>query len=530
MTDRLPPGWAVVGVDDLVSSSRDVTDGPFGSNLKTEHYTADGAFVVRLQNIGDGEFIHAPAYISLHHFEHLRKHDVQSGDVVVAMLGADLPRACVVPQSLGPAIVKADCVRLRPDGAKADSRYVSWCLNSSVVREQAEELVHGVGRPRLGLKWFRMLRLPLAPPPEQKRIIDVLESYLSRLDAAIASLERVQAKLKAYRASVLKAAVEGRLVRTEAELARQEKREYEPASMLLRRILEERRRRWEEAELARLTKAGKAPKDDRWKAKYEEPEALDTSTLPQLPEGWCWAPAAAFYWDGGYGTSEKCAEKAEGPAVLRIPNVVDGRVTLEDLKYCEMPGSLADDGAVEPGDFLFVRTNGSKALVGKGALVTERFSEPHYFASYLIRLRLVTCEDVSTWFALVWNSWMVRNQLLIVAASSAGQHNVSLSSAAGFSVALAPSLEQGRILAEVSRLLSTTEAVECEVSKNLVRNRRLRQSILKWAFEGKLVDQDPTDEPAEQLLARIRAERAATAPEPKRPRAAKSPRKKKVTA
>ena len=117
-----------------------------------------------------------------------------------------------------------------------------------------------------------------SPASEQRRIVEAIDSYLTRLDDAVASLERVQAKLKAYRASVLKAAVEGRLVPTEASLARAEKRDYEPAEALLARILKERRRRWEEAELAKLKAAGKTPKDDKWKARYEEPVAPDTST------------------------------------------------------------------------------------------------------------------------------------------------------------------------------------------------------------------------------------------------------------
>ena len=87
----------------------------------------------------------------------------------------------------------------------------------------------------------------------------------------------------------LRGSVRGRLVPTEAALAKQEQRDYEPASVLLDRILGERRRLWEEAELARLTKAGKPPKDDKWKAKYEQPAAPDPSKLPPLPEGWCWA-------------------------------------------------------------------------------------------------------------------------------------------------------------------------------------------------------------------------------------------------
>ena len=91
----------------------------------------------------------------------------------------------------------------------------------------------------------------------------------------MAALRRAQANLKRYRASVLKDACEGRLVPTEAELARSEGREYEPADVLLERILAERRARWESQEKRR--------------GKYKEPSAPDTSALPELPEGWVWA-------------------------------------------------------------------------------------------------------------------------------------------------------------------------------------------------------------------------------------------------
>src|SRR5207253_1976546 len=147
-------------------------------------------------------------------------------------------------------------------------------LNSHSLRRQADELIHGVGRPRLGLRWLKTLQFPLAPLPEQHRIVEGIESYFSRLDDAVATLERVQRNLKRYRASVLKAAVEGRLVPTEAELARAEGRDYEPASVLLERILAERRRRWQEAD---------------GRGKYHEPVAPNTAELPELPEGWCWA-------------------------------------------------------------------------------------------------------------------------------------------------------------------------------------------------------------------------------------------------
>ena len=116
--------------------------------------------------------------------------------------------------------------------------------------------------------------LPLPPFPEQRRIVAEIEKQFTRLDAAVAALRRTRANLKRYRASVLHAACSGELVPTEAELARAEGREYEPADVLLERILAERRARWEAQEKRR--------------GKYQEPAAPDTSDLPTLPEGWVW--------------------------------------------------------------------------------------------------------------------------------------------------------------------------------------------------------------------------------------------------
>ena len=127
---------------------------------------------------------------------------------------------------------------------------------------------------RVKLTTFR-LPLPLPPLPEQRRIVAEIEKQFTRLDASVAALKRTQANLKRYRASVLKAACEGTLVPTEAELARAEGRDYEPADRLLDRILAERRARWES--------------QDKRRGQYKEPAAPDTSDLPELPEGWVWA-------------------------------------------------------------------------------------------------------------------------------------------------------------------------------------------------------------------------------------------------
>src|SRR5450830_1535658 len=168
----LPDGWVNCQVEELAATEpASLTDGPFGSNLKTSHYAQAGPRVIRLQNIGDGTFVDESAYISEDHFERLRRHEALGGDVVIAMLGEKLPRACVVPHYVGRAIVKADCVRLRVHRELSTPSYVTYALNSQQVRTQATALVHGVGRPRLGLKWLRTLKVPVAPRPEQHRIV-----------------------------------------------------------------------------------------------------------------------------------------------------------------------------------------------------------------------------------------------------------------------------------------------------------------------------------------------------------------------
>ncbi len=523
MSSALPPGWAWIAVGDLVSASSDLTDGPFGSNLKTEHYRDSGPRVVRLQNIGDGRFLNDEAHISTPHFARLRKHEVLSGDVIVAMLGSDLPRACLAPSALGPAIVKADCVRLRPDARITSGRYAVAALNSPAVRRQAEQLVHGVGRPRLGLKWFRDLRVPLAPVPEQARLLDALDSCLTRLDAAVASLEAAERKLKAYRASVLKAAVEGRLVPTEAELARREGRSYEPADVLLERILDERRRRWEEAEFAKMKAAGKTPKDDKWKAVYAEPSAPKVSALSSLPEGWCWATTAqlfSFVTSGSRGWAQYYSES--GPLFIRIGNLDHDSISLDLSEAQHVSPKAGAEGTrtrVAPGDVLVSIT----ADVGMIALVPDEIGEA-YINQHVGLARPVNGLNASyvAWFLAAAHGGQRQFSALQRGATKVG---LGLDDIRSVLVPIPPLAEQSRIVDEVERRFSVAADCESTVTANQRRIRRLRQSILHLALQGRLVDQDPADEPADVLLARIRAERVdARAATPTRKGAGKSKR------
>lgn len=348
----------------------------------------------------------------------------------------------------------------------------------------------------------------LIPPlREQLRIVAVIETHLTRLDDAMAALERARAKLRRYRASVLKAAVEGRLVPTEAELARKEGREFEPASVLLDRILTERRRRWEESELARMKAEDKPPKDDRWKSKYKEPVAPGISTLPNVPEGWCWATLDQLIYKPLLN-GRSVPTEPNGFPVLRLTALKGNAIDLSERKGGAWTIKAARPFLVAKDDFLVARGNGSIRLVGWGGLV-DRQPDAVAFPDTLIRVCLAQGSVLPKLFAYIWNSRFVRDQIESKAKTTAGIHKINQADMSRFVVPLPPEREQRRILSALESTISVALAIEEIAKANESRCSRLRQSILRWSFEGKLANQDPNDEPASVLLERIQAERAA---------------------
>ena len=174
--------------------------------------------------------------------------------------------------------------RFRLPGDYIDARFVEAYLQTTTARDEIDRMKTGGSDSGLNLTHnrFRTLGVPVAPLDEQRRIVEIYEELASDLEAGVAAVERVRAKLRQYRASVLKAAVEGALT-TEW---RTQHPHSEPASELLKGILIKRRRLWEEDQLTRRKAAGKEPPMN-WKAKYKEPVAPDTTSLTPLPEDWC---------------------------------------------------------------------------------------------------------------------------------------------------------------------------------------------------------------------------------------------------
>lgn len=359
------------------------------------------------------------------------------------------------------------------------------------------------GTTRLKLTQGAMLEVPirLAPIGEQSRVVEKLEELLSDLDAGIAALERACANLKRYRAAVLKAAVEGRLT----EKWRAAHPDAEPAGKLLERMLAERRKKWEEAQVKKFEEKGQAsPKG--WKEKYVEPAKPDFASLPTLPEGWCWVTIDQLAIEVKNGTAHAPTDNAVDHRILRINAVRPLSVDLEEIRYVDLPDSEATEAAIRNGDLLFTRYNGSPELVGVAGLV-RGVEQEILHPDKLIRVRVVEGALMQDYLEVACNVGSSRDHIRRRTRTTAGQAGVSGADIKQTPVPLPPADEIRQVVGEAGRSLSLIRASEEGIAVDLQRAPRLRQSILKRAFEGNLVPQDPKDEPASQLLARIRRAR-----------------------
>ena len=512
---ELPLGWAWASLDDLALFPKsDIVDGPFGSNLKASEYTDSGLPIIRLQNIDRAQFLQKNIrFISKEKAEQLQRHAFVSGDIVITKLGDPLGKACIVPNSLDRGVIVADVVRVRVEDRFVSKLYLVFVINSEICIEQLERVTKGTTRPRVNLGHIRQLRIALAPLPEQRRIVEEIERRFSQLDAGVSALERAKANLKNYRASVLQSACEGRLVPTEAELARTEEREYEPADELLTRILKERRATWETEQLAKMEAQGKAPKDDKWKAKYKEPAGPDTSELPELPEGWAWTISDSvftFVTSGSRGWAKYYAE--EGALFLRVGNLDHNSIKLDlrDIQKVHPPeGVEGTRTRVCAGDILISIT----AEIGMIAFVPEELGEAYINQHVALARPVEPISKPYLAFYLVSDSGG-QDQFLKLQ-RGAVKKGLGLDDIKAVVLPLPPLSEQHRIVAEVGNRFSILDKIEAAIIANLKRAERLRQAVLKQAFEGELVPQDPNDEPANVLLERIREERARKAEEEK---------------
>lgn len=486
---ELPKSWVWTNIQSII------VDGPQNGLYLPQSVYGTGVPILRIDDFQD-DTSRSSTELRLVSAdkEDIARFSLRQGDLVINRVNSPshLGKCLFVSDRNVPSLFESNMMRLRLTES-IDAKFVAFYLRSSLGRSRLiSNAKWAVNQASINQKDVNNTLLPLPPLAEQRRIVSAIEQQFSRLDAGVAALQRAKAKLKRYRAAVLKAAVGGKLT----EIWRAEHPTVEPASALLERILKERRAKWE----ADLRAKGKDPA----KVKYVEPAAVDEESLPELPEGWFWANVEQVSHFVRYGSSSKTSEDATGLPVLRMGNIQEGSLDLTNLKYLPVNHPEFPNLLLEIGDLLFNRTN-SPELVGKSAVYHGNPTLCSY-ASYLISVRMLEgcladylCFFLNSSYGKVWIASVVSQQV--------GQANVNGSKLQALAFPLPPFIEQVQIVAEVERNLSLINQLEASVELNLKRAERLRHSILREAFAGRLVPQDPTDEPAGVLLERIQSER-----------------------
>jgi type I restriction enzyme S subunit len=455
---HLPAGWQQLPLESLVTRM---------SNGISKRQTKDGNGlpVSRIETISYGVIdLARVGYLSGLTANEAEKYRLESGDLLFSHINSDLHLGKTAVFSMeGETLLHGmNLLLIRVDRDKLLPVYLHWLFNYYRVAGLFMSIAqHAVNQSSINQRKLNALPIVVPPLDGQRRIVAEIEKQFTRLEAGVAALRRVQANLKRYRAAVLKAACEGRLVPTEAELARAEGRPFESGQQLLARILTERRQNWQ------------------GRGSFVEPAAPDASSLPKLPIGWTWARVEQLS-NVVRGASPR---PAGDPRFFggNVPWITVGPLTADNSPYLKaVPSSLNELGRehsryIEP-QTLLLTNSGATLGVPKITLIGGCINDG-----------VAALLDVGHPLKL-YLLYFLRTQTegLRGVNQGAAQPNLNTTIIKDINVPLPPLAEQTRIVAEVERRLSVVEELEAVVTTNLQRATRLRQSILQKAFAGEL--------------------------------------------
>jgi type I restriction enzyme, S subunit len=333
------------------------------------------------------------------------------------------------------------CAVLRPNDA-VNAKYVGYYFSSPDYRDFIRKKSAGININNLKPSDFETLEIPLPPLTEQERIVRRIESLFTRLEAGVAGLRQAQAALKRYRASVLKAACEGRLVPQDPS--------DEPAEELLHRL---------------------------------DNKPLGRDDLPELPERWCWATVEQLNPPNrkcAYGVLQPGDNKPDGILFVRVGDINDGVIDIQNLKRIDARIAAQYPRTKLQGGEVLITLVGA---IGRTAVVPENLAGAN--TARAVGVIPIMDDICASWIEI----WFRNPEKIIEMTSKAhevARKTLNLEDVRASKVALPPLAEQRRIVAEVEQRLSVVQEVETAVQANLRRAGRLRQAILKRAFEGRL--------------------------------------------
>ncbi len=424
-----------------------------GRAFKPSEWKEKGLPIVRIQNLNNPE-----ASYNYYEGELPKKFLLNNGDLLFAWSGTP-------GTSFGAHIWRGHKAWLNQhifkvifDEAEFDKRFLRLAINQNL--NDYIQAAHGAaGLAHITKGKFEQSELVKPTLDEQRNIVAEIEKQFSRLDEAVTSLERTKANLKRYKAAVLKAAVEGKLT----EDWRKQQPNVDPAIKLLKRILVERRAKW------------------NGRGKYKEPLSPKPSDVPSLPKGWAWATVEQLSMKVVDGTHHTPAYTASGVPFLSVKDIRNGQLFFDDCKFVSQD---AHDALIarchpQPEDILITKSG----TIGRIAIV--KTARPFSLFVSVALIKTIKALFMQEFFKLALEYYIstinidqdIKGGLL---------KNLHLEDLRVIRLRIAPLAEQKVIVAEVERRLSVIDELDTTVEANLTRADRLRQSILQQAFKGEL--------------------------------------------
>lgn len=493
---ELPTGWATTTIDAIVHK---ISNGLTAKQAKS----INGIAVTRIETISNGIIdLNKVGYVEVDSTTK-EKWRLCLGDILFSHINSDihLGKTAIFNLKDIDLLHGMNLLMLRVSQDSVMPSYLNYWLHFLRHRGHFQSIAqHAVNQSSINIAKLRQVEVLLAPITEQRRIIEKIEELFTDLDAGVAELKAAQKKLAQYRQSLLKAAVEGALT---AEW-RTNNPPVETGAQLLARILTERRTRWEAKQLAKFKEQGKTPPKD-WQSKYPEPVQPDATDLPTLPDGWIWASLGQLLTELTSGSRDWAPYYDRGSCVfVMAQNVRTWRPDFSFKQLVDPPLNHRDRvrSEIQIDDLLATIVG---ANTGQVCRVAESV-ESHFVCQSVALLRLVM-PIMSEYVNAVLNSQGHGQRQFREMNYGAGRPHLSFEQLESVAVPVPPPCERNKIIDIVTESLRSSKQVDSELMRLSKQSTAQRHNILRAAFAGQLVAQDPNDEPASVLLERIRAER-----------------------
>jgi type I restriction enzyme S subunit len=440
----LPSSWLEVEWSEITSIDG-FRRGPFGGNLKKSCFIEKGYSVYEQYAPINDDCTSFRYFIDEEKYQELSGFHVNEGDFLISCSGT-MGRITHVPVGAPKGLINQALLRIRlQDQFILPDYFLKLFRSPSIQNSVLNKTVGGAIQNLAAVKELKTIQLPIAPIAEQKRIVEKLDSLLAQVDIIGQRLNNLPKIIKRFRQSVLAAAVSGKLT-------------------------------------------------EQWRIEKEF-------------DNWNTLNFEYLILESGNGLSKRRGEEGTETTILRLADFKDAVRVKGKERQISLTDKEVGKYTLHNDDILVIRVNGSIDLAGKFILYAKE-TDCEGYCDHFIRIKINTVKAIPKFITYIANEGIGRHYLVNSLSTSAGQNTINQKSIKALKINLPPIEEQTEIVRLVEQHFALADTLEKNLKNAKQRVDNLTQSILAKAFRGELVPQDPNDEPAEQLLARIKAARA----------------------